>query len=80
MDGQGAQYVDGTTSGITRAPDGSGTRIRYDVHRGQSYEFDEWPTPPTARGRYVLEAGLVAEGVGALAADPPLRIPLEVGR
>ena len=54
-------------------------RIRYDVYPGQSYEFDEWPTPPTQAGRYVLEAGLVAEGIGALGADPPVRMAVEVG-
>jgi hypothetical protein len=56
------------------------TRIRYDVYPGQRYEFDEWPMSPTEAGRYVLEAGLVAEGIGAFAADPPVRIPFEVGR
>jgi hypothetical protein len=56
------------------------TRIRYDVFPGQRYEFDEWPAPPAQAGRYVLEAGLVAEGIGAFAADPPVRLAVEVAR
>lgn len=55
------------------------TRIRYDVYPGQSYEFDEWPPSPSEAGRYVLEAGLVVEGVGPFAADPAVRIPVDVG-
>jgi hypothetical protein len=56
------------------------TGIRYDVYPGQSYELDEWPMSPAEAGRYVLEAGLVAEGISAFATDPPVRIAVEVGR
>jgi hypothetical protein len=64
------------------APEGAGrTPLRYDVHPGQSYEFDEWPTVPAEAGRYVLEARLVVEGVGTQAsADPPVRIAVEARR
>lgn len=56
------------------------TRIHYEVYPGQSYEFDAWPMPPTEAGRYVLEAALAAEGVGPFAADPPMKIAVDVGR
>jgi hypothetical protein len=60
--------------------EGSGrTRLRYEVHPGQSYRFDEWPLPPTAAGRYVLEAGLVVEGVGPFPAEGPLTLAVDVG-
>jgi hypothetical protein len=35
---------------------------------------------PAEPGRYVVEAGLVVEGVGPFAAEPPVRTAVEVGR
>jgi hypothetical protein len=67
-------------AGRPRAEGGGRTRIRYDVHPGASYEFAEWPMAPAEPGRYVVEAGLVVEGVGPFAAEPPVRTAVEVGR
>lgn len=53
-------------------------RIRYDVHPGQRYEFDEWPAGPVEAGRYVVEAGLVTGGFGPSAGDAPVRIWVQV--
>jgi hypothetical protein len=60
------------THGAGHAP------IRYDVHPGQRYEFDEWPAPPVERGRYVLEIGLAIGGASAFAGGDPARLAVDV--
>jgi hypothetical protein len=52
--------------------------IRYDVHPGQRYEFDEWPAPPVDPGHYVLEVGLTSGGAGAFAGGEPVRLGVDV--
>ena len=59
--------------------DGSGhAPIRYDVHPGQRYQFDEWPAPPLDAGRYVLEIGLTSGGAGPFPGGEPLRLAVAV--
>jgi hypothetical protein len=62
-----------TMSGVSRQ-----VAIQYDVHPGQSYEFDEWAAVPTEPGRHVLEVNLVSIGMRAFASEPPARVPVEV--
>lgn len=74
----GRRWLDASGQAIS---DGSGrASIRYDVHPGQRYEFDEWPAPPLAAGRYVLEIGLTSGGAGPFPGDEPLRLVVDIAR
>jgi hypothetical protein len=55
-------------------------RVRHDVFPGQAYSFQVVVPTPAAPGAYVLELGLVSEGVAtfAEAGSPPLRLPIRV--
>jgi Dolichyl-phosphate-mannose-protein mannosyltransferase len=57
-----------------------GWLLGYDVLPGQSYEFTVEIATPTKPGYYILELGLVSEGVTAFAdqGTAPLRVPIQV--
>jgi hypothetical protein len=59
---------------------GGQTPLRYDVHAGQGYAFDEWPAPPVDAGSYTLEAELVRGGAGGFPGVEPARLPFTVAR
>jgi hypothetical protein len=57
-----------------------GWLLRYDVLPGQSYEFTVEIVTPKKPGNYLLELGLVSEGVTAFAdqGTAPLHVPIRV--
>ena len=65
------------TAGRPMAGVGRQVTIRYDVYPGQRYELDEWAAVPAAAGRYLVELYLVNGGMGAFAAEPPVRLDVE---
>jgi hypothetical protein len=65
-------------SGRATTPAAGQVATRYDVHPGQTYEFDEWVAVPTEAGRYVLELNLVSGGMGPFAIEPPVKLVVDV--